>query len=535
MKYFNFILCAILLSTTTVSAQFATVWAQGSGSVETDYMGESVVDKDGNTYFIGSITSSYTFENDVTVQSKGGYDMMIAKIDAEGNLAWAKSFGSESDEMGRSIALDNEGNIFFSGSFSSVVDFGNDVMATSAGGMDAFVAKMNAMGEIEWVLSGGGSDNEEWTNIETDAEGNSYVAGYIESGDGFLSGRPLLNFGGRDMFIAKIDADGKLEWVKTPGATDDENINDIALSSNGDLLVNASFASELIIGNDTIDAALGLGLNIKYDADGEVLWTDQTEKGNTEFEGAVDFDADGNIYTSGMFEGEITFGSEKMVSKGGNDIFIVKQDAEGKVIWATQAGGTDDEATTDIEVLADGSVIIGGYFESTSTFGKNTIASAGEKDNFVAKLNADGSFYGVVSAGGTGDDMVHSISSTTSGEIIATGTFEGTSKFKTEGNSKGESDHYVWKIEDQGVFVQSKIEKTQWSVFPNPVQGAITVNDLSVGSNMILRDITGHQISDYRITAPNVTINAAPLNPGVYFLEVIDPSGTMEVQRFIKK
>ena len=535
MKHLNLILLTLFLTASAAQAQFATVWTSTSGSMEQDIMGESVTDSEGNTYFVSSITSTYTFDNNTEVKSKGGYDMMVAKIDAEGKLQWAKSYGSSADEMGRSIALDKDGNIFFAGSLSGMVDFGNGIMSNSSGKMDAFVAKMNATGEIEWAMTAGGSADDEWIDIETDGEGNVYLAGYVESNDAFFDGKPLIVFGGRDMFIVKVSNDGTVQWSQTPGTTDNEEINDISVNSQGEVLVNASLESTLVIGNDTIDTSLGLGVNIKYDAKGEVLWTDQMKEKSNSFEGAVDIDADGNIYTAGMFEGESTFGTETFTSKGESDIFIVKQNAEGAFVWAVQAGGDGRDASTDIEVLADGSIVVGGYFESTSTFGKQTVTSAGKKDNFVTKLQADGSFYGVVRSGGEGDDMVNSISSTTSGEIIASGTFEGTSNFKKgSATSNGESDHYTWKIRDEGVSVNKAIQEKSLSVFPNPVEGAITVSGLTSGSVMVLRDLTGQMISSYQVTTQNATIDVAPLNPGIYFIETIKPNNSVEIQQFIK-
>ena len=90
------------------------------------------------------------------------------------------------------------------------------------------------------------------------------------------------------------------------------------------------------------------------------------------------------------------------------------------VSWATQAGGTGIDVGYGISALPDGSSIVTGYFRDTAAFGSTTLTSAGGKDVFTAKMNADGTWAWATQAGGTGTDVGYGISALPDGSSIVT-------------------------------------------------------------------------------------------------------------------
>jgi hypothetical protein len=107
---------------------------------------------------------------------------------------------------------------------------------------------------------------------------------------------------------------------------------------------------------------------------------------------SIAVDAKGNVYVTGYFESDsLTLGSITLRRAGGKDIFVVKYDPNGQVLWAKSAGGMNDDYGASIAVDASGNVYVTGYFESdTLTFGTITLrnAFAERKKAIIEQLHA---------------------------------------------------------------------------------------------------------------------------------------------------
>jgi hypothetical protein len=150
-------------------------------------------------------------------------------------------------------------------------------------------------------------------------------------------------------------------------------------------------------------------------------------------------DISGNVYVTGYFKSPfITFGSTTLGNAGGagciggcSDIFVVKYDATGNMLWAKRAGGTNEDMSYGISTDAGGNVYITGYFKSSFiAFGSTTLSNAGGlgcsggcSDVFVTKYDAAGNVLWATSAGGTHFDEGKCISTDASGNVCVTGHF----------------------------------------------------------------------------------------------------------------
>lgn len=139
-------------------------------------------------------------------------DAFVAKVNANGTYAWGSFLGGTKTDSGGAIAIDTSGNAWISGLTSSV-DFpvgGYD--GTFNGGYDGFIAKVNANGNLAWGSYMGGSDSDWASDIEVDQTGNAWVTGQTFSTD-FPGGGFDPSFNGiQDAFVAKINANGTRAW-----------------------------------------------------------------------------------------------------------------------------------------------------------------------------------------------------------------------------------------------------------------------------------------------------------------------------------
>jgi hypothetical protein len=187
------------------------------------------------------------------------------------------------------------------------------------------VAKLDNTGKFVWATQAGGASFDQGTGISVDNCGNSYVTGSF-SGTATFDSFTLVSAGYTDIFVAKLDKNGKFIWATQAGG---------------------------IGGNDE-----GLGISV---------------------------DNCGNSYVTGYFTGTATFCSFTLISTGDFDIVVAKLDKNGKFVWATQAGGSGTDQGLGISTDNCGNSYVTGYINGNATFGPFNLTNT-VQGMFVAKL-----------------------------------------------------------------------------------------------------------------------------------------------------
>ncbi len=178
----------------------------------------------------------------------------------------------------------------------------------------------------------------------------------------------------------------------------------------------------------------------------------------------------GNIYTTGLFQGTCDFdpglGTFNLTAAGGNDIFILKTDANGNFIWAKRMGGTANDQANSITVDGSGNVYTTGYFFLTADFDPGVaifnLTATSNNDIFISKLDAAGNFVWAKQMGGTSTDaQAYSIALDGSGNVYTTGYFDGTADFDPgvgtfNLSAAGNSDIFISKLDAAGTFVWAR-------------------------------------------------------------------------------
>ncbi|MHB9081943.1 MAG: DUF7948 domain-containing protein, partial [Pirellulaceae bacterium] len=178
-------------------------WSTFLGGSGTDYCYGIAVDSSGNVYIGGS--SNATWGSPVRAYSSG-YDAFAAKLDSSGNLQWNTFLGGSGTDYGRGIAVDSSGNVYVGG--YSAATWGSPVRAFTSG-TDAFAAKLDSSGNLQWNTFLGGSGTDNGYDIAVDNGGNVYIGGYSNATWG-SSVRAYTS--GADAFAAKLDSSGTLQW-----------------------------------------------------------------------------------------------------------------------------------------------------------------------------------------------------------------------------------------------------------------------------------------------------------------------------------
>jgi PKD repeat protein len=183
-------------------------------------------------------------------------------------------------------------------------------------------------------------------------------------------------------------------------------------------------------------------------------------------------DAAGNVFTTGTFTGSITIGTTQLTSTGASDVYLVKYDNSGTVLWAKRFGGALDDAFTALAVDPNGDLVAVGRFQGTANFGGQSLVSAGGTDMVVAKFRgADGAPIWSKRFGDASDQSCDAVSVDPSGNIAITGFYVGSVNFggtTLRTPYVGDYDVFVAKLDPNGNHLWSKN-------FPN------TGNDFGLG------------------------------------------------------
>jgi hypothetical protein len=459
-----------------------------------DGMGVAV-DADGNVFVTGYFRTTATFgagEPNPTQLTALGQDVFVAKYAPGGGLNWVRQARSQA-AWGTAIGVDGNGNCYVFGYFGPTITFAQgrpEQVTFNALANDLFLAKYDRDGNFMWAKQDGGSFSEYGYGITVDGAGNSYVTGRYgsnpatfgagESNETALAGLPIsggLN-NGLDVFIAKYDTNGLLQWAKSAGGATANWGAGIDLDAAGNSYVVGRYSGTATFGPGEANQTVLVGplggsdeiFVAKFGPNGNLAWV-RGGQGQAEHDQgtAIAVDAVGNSYATGTYRGIAPFGGQLNQTQldfgGSGDVFIVKHNTDGNQQWVKMAVGPDDEFSLGIALDADGSPYLTGYGFAL-TFGageKNevSLAGIGQNDVFLAKYGTDGLLQWARFDGGTGDDRGQALAIGPSGGIHIAGRFGQTATFgsdqanQTAITSAGATDIFVARFQPGGSTIQA--------------------------------------------------------------------------------
>jgi len=327
----------------------------------------------------------------------GGVDVYVVKLDAKGNLQWTKTIGGPGDEIGFSFIQTSDGGYAIAGSTGS---FG-------AGWYDVYVVKLDANGSLQWTKTIGGPDFDVGNSLIQTSDGGYAIAGSTQS----------FSAGGQDVYVVKLDANGNLQWTKTIGGKKEDGGNSLIQTSDGGYAI-AGQTKSFGAGNGDVYV-------VKLDARGNLQWTKTIGGPASETGFSLIQTSDGGYAIAGF---TASFGA------GETDLYLVKLDANGNLQWTKTIGGKKEDVGSSLIQTSDGGYVIAG---GTSSFG------AGKWDVYVVKLGADGNLQWTKTIGAKNEIFTISSLIQTSDGGYAISSY-------TESFGAGEWDVYVVKLDKNG-------------------------------------------------------------------------------------
>jgi len=316
----------------------------------------------------------YLLAGNTDSKGAGGLDAYLIKTDANGNLQWDKTFGGSANDNASALTIAPDGGYLLAGSTTS----------KGAGERDAYLIKTDANGNLQWDKTYGGSGSDFAFAIEIAPDGGYLLAGETRS----------KGAGSADAYLIKTDANGNLQWDKTFGDSEFDSVVDIATRADGGYVLAGRTS---IKGAENSDAYL-----IKTDGNGNLQWEKTYGGASFDLAYALTIAPDGGYLLAGS-----------TISKGaGNfDAYLIKTDANGNLQWDKTYGGSEDDIAHALTIAPDG-----GYLLTGSTRSKG----AGFDDAWLIKTDANGNLQWEKTYGGSENDQAIAIAPTKGcGYIIA--------------------------------------------------------------------------------------------------------------------
>lgn len=400
------------------------------------------------------------------------------------DFGWALGLGGTSLETPESVALDEFGNIYITGTFNLTADLdpGPGVLnVTSAGMSDLFVVKLNPEGRLLWARHISGPDAEVANVIRVDARGYVVLAGLFSGIVDFDPGQEehiLTATGSYDAFILKLDPEGRFDWVNQMGGANSESIRGLAIDPRGNIYTCGAYTGtgDFDPGSNVLELTSAGESDVfitKMDWKGTLEWARSIGGANAESVDDVTVDAQGSVYTMGVFRHIADMdpgpGTANLNVMGGvyANMFVQKMDASGQYVWAKQVTGSYFQFGSEIKTDGTDNLYISGTFSETADFdpGPGTASlTANGYDPFILNLDLDGKLVWARHITGNGNitEEAQSVCFDNEGAVYVCGTFSQTADFNPGPGvfnmtaASGSEDAFLMKLDSAGNMVWAR-------------------------------------------------------------------------------
>lgn len=359
-----------------------------------------------------------------------------------GEVAWIKSFGGSGEDTARDVIVLADGGYAILG-YSDSTD--GDLLGKTTPVNDYWLLRLDAEGNLLWSKTYGGSKDDRGQSIIQTADGGYAITGYAMSSDGDAS----RNEGFHDNWILRLDSKGNILWERSFGFSGHDHSYDLLQTADGGFFF-VGFLDITAARSDGFEAksgtltrhGVGEFWGTKIDAKGNLQWRRYFGGTNNDRAHAVVPAWDGGFVLAGFSESDDFDISD---SRGSYDFWVVKISEEGDKIWEHSYGGSGIDIAYDISLTADGAYVVAGHTISSDQQVSNSL---GESDIWMIKIDTNGQLLWERTFGGSGFDLARSVSPAKRGGYILSGNTKSTGGDVSE--HFGENDIWVLRTNDTG-------------------------------------------------------------------------------------
>jgi len=489
----------------------------------------------------GFLIVGFSLINPVPPPQIENYDIWLIKIDLNGNFLWQKMLGGTYGDFSVNIMPSIDGNYFIIARSDS---FDGDITYNPyPDSQNHWILKINGSGSILWDKVIGGNGFEYAYGGTPTSDGGIVTIGWTSSSDGYIS----QYYGSYDMWLVKLDSLGTKIWDFTAGTAGPEfgqaviETNDKGILAGGTTVTMGDGNIECTTGPDRADAIL-----FKLDSIGNVEW--QHCYGGSEHEsitallevedgyilGAYTMSNDGEVagcgYHQGWYHGDCTA-----------DIWLIKVDFSGNIIWKKCFGGTQFEAVFKIFQTSDENLVVFGKTNSFDGEVAGNHSIPGHNDIWMLKVSSNGNLIWQRCIGGVGDELINSgIIQLSDVDYALVSSIEGGSNNDITCGNYPEINWGIWAfgITDTTFVGLPNLEQISENIglYPNPASDFLFVDipkEFSLQhAVMQIVDASGKIVMEQIPLSYTLQLDVRQHKPGIYLLKLTNDK-VYATKRFI--
>lgn len=354
-------------------------WQKLIGSSQLDFFTSGLQTNDGGYILVGT---NLGLDGDVA-GAINPIEYCIIKLNAEGTIQWKRFYGGAVGDVPEDIVQTQDGGFVISGFAYS---FDGDVTGNH-GANDAWIIKINAIGELIWQKClGGGNHDYSLQLLETEA-GDIMVAGSTNSTDGDVFG----THGWDDYWLIKLNRYGDFQWQRCYGGSQRNELNDFVQANDGGFVISGYSAStDGDIHNPILKYDYWV---VKVNSTGDIVWEksyggeeDDGAKNNVSDDSRVSIDRtkNGGYIIAGSTR---SYAGDISGNHGKSDIWLVAIDSTGKKLWQKCLGGSENEYNASVIQTPEGGFMVLGYSNSNDGDLAGVMKDTSNVDIWVVKLS----------------------------------------------------------------------------------------------------------------------------------------------------
>jgi len=368
---------------------------------------------------------------------------------------------------------------------------------------------------INWQNTIGGSVSDLLNDVKATPDGGYICIGGSTSGVSGDKTEPTQ--GVVDFWVIKLDATGNIQWQNTIGGSGNDQPEIVIPTADGGYLCGG-WSDSPISGDKTEDT---LGVNdiwlVKLDGSGTILW--QNVIGGNKSDNLYDMKItpDGGYILAAASGSDIS-GDKTESCQGMTDFWVLKLDGAGNIQWQNTIGGSSNDYLYSVDLTDDGGYILGGV-SSSNVSGDKTVPryDIGYGDMWVVKLDSQGNIQWQQSMGGDETDQITAVIQTDDqGFLCAGDSRSGKTGNKTEA-SMGDRDFWLVKLDASG---QILWQNSIGGIAPDYLKFAVSIPD----NQFLAGGLSSSGISGDK-TEPNWS--------GDYWVMLLDGEGNLVWQNTI--
>ena len=362
------------------------LWVNVGGSPAGDIATDVCLDPNGNVIITGYYFDAITFGNQA-LSITGGCDIFVAKYDGSGGLLWVKNAGGTGLDICHTVDADASGNLYLGGYFSNTCTFygTGTITLNSSGGEDGFLSKLNQSGNVIWATSIQGSETQRVKDLVIN--GSEIVAlGTFSNTTSFGNSISLSsNSNNIDIFLGSFSTSGLCNNAIGFGSASTDEAAKITKDSDSNIWACGSLFGNAVVGGfDLVTKGNYDVFYIKLLNNLLISRAGMFGGISMDMAGGIGSDANGNVFISGNFNESITLNNQTISSKGSTDIFMAKISGNGEIQYLVSYGSKDYENSNCLTIGQN--YFLGGTFSKSIKFG-NTLTGANQNINgYILRL-----------------------------------------------------------------------------------------------------------------------------------------------------